>query len=544
MAVMKATRPDSPADHVEVDVDVIVIGSGIVGTYALYKMREAGFTVRTLEQGGGVGGVWYWNRYPGARFDSESYCYAYLFSDELYHEWHWQEHFAGQPDIERYINHVVDRFDLRQFICFNSKVIGATYDEASRTWTLNTEDGNVHRSRFVLSVSGGLSVPYWPNVDGMDDFRGVSAHTGLWPSEPVDFAGKRVAVVGTGPSGVQIVPMIADEVESLTVYQRTPNWCTPLNNRPITAEEQADLRANFPAIREKLNTGPSGFLHPTNDLNTTDVGRDERLAFYETMWNSPGFSKLSSNYRDITTNKAANAEFCEFIADKIRGIVHDQRVADKLIPNDHLYGGKRTPFVTGYFEAYNNPKVSLVDLHETPMVRVTETGIETTDGRREFDVIVWATGFDFGTGALMRMGVRGVGGQKLDEHWKSGPTDFLGFMCHGYPNFFFPGGPHGAGGGNYPRYASDQVEFITETLEFMRAHGFTRIDAPAESEESWMNMVTTLAPMTPFSEAHSHYYGANIPGKPRRYLLNPGGRQKLHDYIDEIQGNDYEGFVS
>ena len=292
-------------------VDVLIIGAGIIGIYALYKVQEAGFSVTTFEQGEGVGGVWYWNRYPGARFDSESYAYAYLFSEELFDEWEWSEHFAGQPDIERYLNHVVDRFDLRQHIQFGAKVVSAEYDEQTGTWTVTAADGRVQRARFVLSVTGGLSVPYFPDVPGRDDFAGISHHTGLWPAAPVDFAGKRVAVVGTGPSGVQIVPAIADQVASLTVYQRTPNWCTPLNNRPITADEQATLRREFEAIRETLNTAPSGFLHTPCTERTFDVDRDERWAFFEKIWHSPGFSKLSSNYIDITTDKAANAEFCD-----------------------------------------------------------------------------------------------------------------------------------------------------------------------------------------------------------------------------------------
>ena len=382
------------------DVDVLVVGAGITGIYQLYRAREAGFSARLLEAGGGVGGTWYWNRYPGARFDSESYTYGYLFSKALFDEWEWQEHFAEQPETERYLNHVVDRFDLRRHIRFDAKVTAADFDEPSGTWTVAVDDGDVFRTRFFIAATGVLSVPYFPDVPGRADFRGESHHTGRWPATPVDFTGKRVAVIGTGSSGVQLIPSIAEEVASLTVYQRTANWCTPLNNAPITPDEQAQLRADFEAICDTLNTSPSGFLHPVHDRATFDDSEAERWAFFEKMWSSPGFSKLTSNYTDLLFDHAANVEWCEFVADKIRSIVIDPATAEKLIPKDHRFAEKRPPFVTGYYETYNDPKVTLVDLAQTPIVRMTERGIETADGEREFDIVVWATGFDFGTGAL------------------------------------------------------------------------------------------------------------------------------------------------
>jgi cation diffusion facilitator CzcD-associated flavoprotein CzcO len=542
---LESRKADSKAATTpEADVDVIVIGAGVIGIYMLYKAREAGFNAVTLEQADGAGGVWYWNRYPEARFDSESYTYAYLFSKELFDDWHWSELFAGQPEVERYLNHVVDRFDLRRHMHFGVRVNSVTWDDDTATWLVRAADGTELRTHFVVSATGGLSAPYFPDVPGRESFRGISHHTGLWPKEPIDFKGKRVAVVGTGPSGVQVVPAIVDEVASLTVYQRTPNWCTPLNNRPLTDEDQEWLRRDFEPIRNQLNTGVSGFLHVPCDRYSTDDTKEERWAHYEKMWNGPGFSKLGSNYRDMTTNKATNAEFCEFLAEKIRGIVKDPAVADKLIPTDHLYGGKRPPFVSGYFEAWNRPNISLVDVKETPMVRVTETGIETTEGLREFDIIVWATGFDFGVGSLNRMGVRDRYGNRLEDNWAKGPQTYLGFMCHGLPNFFSPGGPHGAGGGNFPRYGNDQVDFITETLVFLREHGFDVIEPPASAQQSFMETVATLAPLTLFSENHSHYYGANIPGKPKVYLLNPMGRAKFRETLEEMVASDYEGFVS
>jgi cation diffusion facilitator CzcD-associated flavoprotein CzcO len=522
------------------DVDVVVIGAGITGIYQLYRAREAGFSALLLEAGDGPGGTWYWNRYPGARFDSESYTYAYLFSKGLFEEWKWNEHFAEQPEIERYLNHVVDRFGLRRHMRFGTNVTAAVYDEGSDKWTVVSSDGSEVRTRFLITATGVLSVPYFPDVPGRDDFRGESYHTGRWPATPVDFADKRVAVIGTGSSGVQIIPAIAGEVASLTVYQRTANWCTPLNNAPITPEEQAELRAGFEAMCQTLNTSPSGFLHPAHDRGTFDDSADERLAFFEKMWSSPGFSKLTSNYTDLTLDHAANDLWCEFIAAKIRSIVQDPEIAERLIPKDHRYAEKRPPFVTDYYEVYNHPNVSLIDLKQTPILRVTQNGIETSEGLREFDIIVWGTGFDFGTGALARMGIRGRDGIALTDYWIDGPKTFLGLQSAGFPNFFFPGGPHAAAGNN-PRYNGDQVDFITDTLVYLRDHGYRTIEVDPAAEERWTTMIDTGAAMSPFGEI-SYYFGSNIPGKPRRYLLNSGGRPKLLKEIRRVRQNDYQAF--
>jgi cation diffusion facilitator CzcD-associated flavoprotein CzcO len=532
---------DDRSSRIAADVDVVVVGAGITGIYQLYRAREAGFSARLLEAGGGVGGTWYWNRYPEARFDSESYTYAYVFSEELFEEWEWQEQFAAQPEIERYLNHVVDRFDLRRDIRCGAKVTSAVYDESSRNWTVTASDGTEVRAQFLIAATGVLSMPYFPDVPGREDYRGEMHHTGLWPTTPVDFARKRVAVIGTGSSGVQLIPAIAGEVASLTVYQRTANWCTPLNNSPITHDEQAQLRADFEAIREMLNTSPTGFLHNAHDRATFDDSKGERWAFFEKMWNSPGFSKLISNYTDLVFNEAANAEWREFISEKIRDIVKDPDTAQKLIPKDHRFAEKRPPFVTGYYEAYNNPTVSLIDLKQTPIVRVKEGGIETTDGVREFDIVVWATGFDFGTGALSNMGIRGRHGRKLEDHWADGPCTFLGLQSAGFPNLFFPGGPHAAASNN-PRYNCDQVDFVADTLDYMRDHGYDTIEVDPAAEEEWTNMVDANVTMSPFGES-SYFFGTNIPGKPRKYLLNSGGRPKLFEEIAKVRDNDYKAFT-
>jgi cation diffusion facilitator CzcD-associated flavoprotein CzcO len=532
---------DDDQNHQVADVDVLVVGAGITGIYQLYRALDDGFTALLVEAGEGVGGTWYWNRYPGARFDSESYTYGYLFSRELFDEWEWQEHFAPQEETERYLNHVVDRFDLRRHIRLGARVTSAAYEEGSGTWHVDTADGPAVTARFVVAATGVLSVPYIPDVPGRESFAGEAHHTGLWPSWPVDFAGKRVAVIGTSSSGVQVVPVIADEVASLTVYQRTPNWCTPLNNRPITAEEQAELRAGFEQLRETLNTSVHGFHHVAHDRAAVDDPSEERHAFYEKMWNSPGFTKLTSNYTDLLSNPDSNAEWCAFIGDKIREIVHDPDTAERLIPTDHRFGEKRPPFISGYYEAFNRPNVSLVDLKKTPMVRITPEGIETTEGLQEFDIIVWATGFDFGTGALSRMDIRGRGGLALADHWAEGPRTFLGVQTHGFPNLFFPGGPHAAAGNN-PRYNGDQVDFITDLLVYARERGFDVVETSQRAEDRWTRMIDRGAASPLSFGEKSYYFGTNIPGKPKRYLLNSGGRPKFFSIAADTVKNGYDSF--
>ncbi len=524
------------------DVDVLVVGAGITGIYQLYRALTEGFSAQLLEAGNGVGGTWYWNRYPGARFDSESYTYGYLFSRELFEEWEWTEHFAAQAETERYLNHVVDRFDLRRHMRFGARVTSAEYQEHSGCWRVRSKDGSEIRAGFVVAATGVLSMPYIPDIPGRDDFRGVAHHTGRWPDYPVDFAGKRVAVIGTSSSGVQVVAAIAEDVASLTVYQRTASWCTPLNNAPITAEEQARLRADFEQLRETLNTSVHGFHHLSSNRSAFEDTEVERRQFFERMWTSPGFVKLTSNYIDLLSDPEANAKWCAFIAEKIRGIVKDPATAARLTPTDHRFGEKRPPFVAGYFEAFNRPNISLVDVRETPILRVTPTGIETTEGSREFDVIVWATGFDFGTGALARMGIRGRSGLPLVDHWADGPRTFLGVQTHGFPNLFFPGGPHAAAGNN-PRYNGDQVDFVTDVLMYARDHTVDIIEVTERAEVRWTDMVNrgAASPLS-FGES-SYFFGTNIPGKPVRYLINSAGRPKLFSVIADVVANDYDAFT-
>jgi len=520
---------------------MVIVGAGILGIYQLYLADRAGYSVRMLEQGGGVGGTWYWNRYPGCRFDSESYTYGYLFSEELWQEWDWSQEFAPQPETERYLNHVVDKFGLRKHVRLGSKVTSAVWDCSAMSWAVRTEDGFEIRSRYLVSATGVLSVPQFPDVPGREDFRGEAYHPARWPTAPVDFTGKRVAIFGTGSSGVQIAPMIADEAESLVMYQRSATWATPLNNHPISAQQQAYLKANFAPIKAELDASISGFLHKPAGKKAFDDAPDERRAFFETVWNSPGFAKISTNYDDMMFNREANAEWCAFMAEKIQGIVKDPETADKLVPKDHLYVGLRPPYVTDYYEMYNQPNVSLVSLRETPIVKVTDTGIETSDGLREFDVIIWATGFDFGTGAMLRMGIVGEGGLALNDYWADGPRTYLGIMARGFPNLFFPGGPHGASGNN-PRYGALQIDFEQNLIDCARARGCRRIEVPEEAEQAWMDMIAQLEAYSPFQK-RGQYYGGNTPGKSKAYLLNPGGRPKLDEFMNKAVESGYDGFL-
>ncbi len=532
---------DSSSEPFVADVDVLVVGAGITGIYQLYRAREAGFSVQLLEAGGGVGGTWFWNRYPGARFDSESYTYAYLFSKELFDEWEWQEQFAPQPETERYLNHVVDRFDLRRHIRVDAKVSSAVYDEDSGRWSLTTSDGARYRTRFLVAATGVLSVPYFPEVAGREDFRGESYHTGLWPHSPVDFAGKHVAVIGTGSSGVQVIPAIADQVASLAVYQRTANWCTPLNNAPITPRRagtaEGRLREDVQEAGHLAERVPPSGARPRHlrrfPLRAVGVLRDD-VGRVRASRSSPATTPIFFSITRRTKSGVSSSRR------RSGASWWTRTTAERLIPKDHRFAEKRPPFVAGYYEVFNEPNVSLLDLRQTPIVRITGDGIETTEGMRRFDVVVWATGFDFGTGALMRLGIRGRHGLALEDDWADGPKTYLGIQATGFPNLFFPGGPHAAAGNN-PRYNGDQVDFITGALVYLRDHGYDTIEVDPAAESEWTNMVDAGAASQPFGES-SYFFGTNIPGKARKYLLNSGGRPKLLAMVADVVESDYKAF--
>ncbi|MGE0222502.1 MAG: flavin-containing monooxygenase [Acetobacteraceae bacterium] len=527
--------------------DAIIIGAGIAGMYQLYRLRQLGLSVRVFETGSGVGGTWYWNRYPGARFDSESYTYQFSFSEELLAEWNWSEHFAPQPETLRYLNHVADRFDLRRDIQFNSRVTAARFDEDGRRWTVTLDSGEQHQSRFLVTAIGPLSADTMPRIPGVADFRGQSFHTYRWPKEPVDFSGKRVAVIGTGATGVQVIQTIAPLVAQLTVFQRTPNWCTPLNNRPITEEEQRQIKAGYPAMFERLKTTTGCYVHDADPRGTFEVTEAEREAFWEQRYREPGFGIWMGNFRDMLTDPAANRLFSDFVARKIRERVKDPKVADMLIPKCHGFGTRRVPQETGYYEAFNLPHVKLVDTRATPIERITETGIRTSDAEHDFDMIVYATGFDAITGAFDRIEFRGTGGRTLTDKWKDGPKTFLGLQSAGFPNMLTIVGPHNASTRcNIPRCIEQNVDWVTDLLRYAQEHGVTRVEATPQAEEDWSRHIEELAEGMLYTQIDSWATGinSNVEGKNvRRILQYQGGAPAYRAKCEEVASQGYAGMV-
>ena len=524
-----------------VDVDAVVIGAGVSGLYQLYKLRQLGLKVRGFETGSGVGGTWYWNRYPGARFDSESYTYGYSFSQELLDEWDWAERFASQPETERYLNHVADKFDLRRDIQFKSRVTAAHYREETRSWDVILEDGRRYRTRLLITAIGVLSAPTMPRIAGVDTFLGQSCHTHYWPKEPVTFAGKRVAVIGTGASAVQTIPEVAKTAGHLTVFQRTPNWCAPLHNGKIGEEEMCGIRARYPEIFARCNDTPGCFIHAPDPRATHEVTQQEREAYWERLYGEPGFGIWQGNLRDILVDRRANALISDFIARKIRERVRDPAVAEKLIPKHHGFGTRRVPLETRYYEVYNQPNVELVDINETPIERITPTGIKTSDAEYEFDLIIYATGFDAITGSFDRIDIRGIEGRRLKDEWRDGPQTFLGILVEGFPNMLMVMGPH-AGLGNFPRAAEYSVEWVTGLVRFARDRGLTRIEATPAGVAQWTDHVRGLGEGLLMNEIDSWMTGVNhnVEGKQTRKIMRyTGGHPTFRAHCDAVAADGY-----
>ena len=527
--------------------DAIIIGAGIAGIYQLYRLRELGLSVRVFETGSDVGGTWYWNRYPGARFDSESYTYGYSFSEELLQDWSWSEHFSAQPETLRYLNHVADRFDLRRDIQCNSRVSSATFDDATNQWEIALDTGETHRARFLITAIGPLSADTMPRLAGVADFKGQSFHTYRWPKEPVDFTGKRVAVIGTGATGVQVIQTIAPLVGHLTVFQRTPNWCTPLNNRPISDEEQRQIKGSYPELFALLRTTPGCYVHNVDPRGTFEVTEAEREAFWEQRYLEPGFGIWQANFHDMLTDPKANALFSDFVARKIRQRVTDPAVAEMLIPKCHGFGTRRVPQETRYYEAFNQPNVKLVDIKATPLERITETGIQTSDASYEFDMIIYATGFDAITGAFSRIEVRGAGGQRLKDKWADGPKTFLGLQSAGFPNMLTIVGPHNASTRcNIPRCIEQNVDWVTDLLRHTRDNGITRFETTPEAEAEWTRHIDELAEGMLYTQIDSWATGinSNVEGKNvRRILQYQGGAPAYREKCDAVAAAGYAGMV-
>jgi cation diffusion facilitator CzcD-associated flavoprotein CzcO len=534
-----------PAAAASLDFEVIIIGAGMSGLYQLYRLRELGMRVRVFEAGTGVGGTWYWNRYPGARFDSESYSYGYSFSKELLEEWNWSEHFAGQPETLRYLNLVADKFDLRRDIQFRSRVTAAIYHEDTRSWDVALENGSRFRARFLITAIGPLSAPTLPRIEGIGSFQGQSFHTARWPHEPVDFAGKRIGVIGTGATGVQTIQTIAGSVGHLTVFQRTPNWCAPLHNSKIDAETQKKIKSGYPEMFRRCLETFACFIHTPDPRGTFEVSDEEREAFFERLYAEPGFAIWQGNFRDIITDRKANAVISDFVARKIRQRVKDPAVAEKLIPKNHGFGTRRVPLETRYYEVYNQDNVELVDITETPIERITPDGIKTSDAEYEFDIIIYATGFDAITGSFDRIDFRGVDNAPLKDKWKNGPQTFLGVMVDGFPNMMMLMGPHTALG-NIPRSIEYNVDWVTGLIRYARGSNLTRLEATPAGVTAWTDHVKALGVGLLSNEVNSWMTGfnSNVEGKQTRIVARYSGSAPAYRATcDEVAAKGYQQLV-
>ena len=524
-------------------VDAVVIGAGFAGLYAVYRLRQMGLSYRAFEQGGGVGGTWYWNRYPGASSDSESWVYSFTFSEELEQQWNWSCRFPEQPEILRYLEHVADRFDLRTAFEFNTRVTGAAYDESSGWWTCETAHGDRVRTKYLITAVGCLSAAQVPNIPGLSEFAGAWYHTGQWPHERVDFTGMRVGVIGTGSSGIQSIPIIAKQAKHLTVFQRTPNFSVPARNTSLSLERVAQLKRDIKQIRETCRWSTIGQPYDWKDTEALKVDPEARRQQFEADWQKGGFEWMFGSYRDLMVNKDANETAANFVREKIRGIVKDPEVARKLIP-EYPIGTKRLPLDADYFETYNRSNVELVDLRESPIEQIVPTGIRTRDKTYALDAIVFATGFDALTGPLTRIDIRGRGGQRLDAKWSTGPQTYLGVSTLGFPNMFMitgPGSPSVLG--NMPVSIEQHVDWICDCIAHLRMRGASTIEPTKDGEEAWGAHVKALADATLFPQTDSWYMGANIPGKPRVFLPYIGGFGTYRKLCADIAAKGYEGFT-
>ncbi len=537
----KPNTGNGEAATAETDVDVLIVGAGFGGMYMLQKLRELGFTGRILERGDGVGGTWYWNRYPGARCDVESMEYSYQFSDALQQEWDWSERYSPQPEILQYANHVADRFDLRDDIRFNTLVASATFHEDRNLWVLETQSGERHSARHCVMATGCLSSANVPDVKGRDEFKGAWYHTGNWPQEEVDFTGKRVAVVGTGSSAIQAIPVIAEQADHLYVFQRTPNYAVPARNKPLTAEERDRVKATYDDLRALEKSTRNGTRFEVSDVPALAVSAEEREARYRAMWDNGGLCYMTS-FGDLLLNTEANETAAEFIRERIRETVEDRDVADLLCPTS-VVGCKRLCVDTDYFKTYNRPNVTLVDISKAPIGEIAPDGPIANGEVYEVDAIVFATGFDAMTGSLAKIDIRGRGGLTLREKWGEGPRTYLGIAISGFPNLFTitgPGSPSVLT--NMLPSIEQHVEFIADMISYADGKGTTSIEATFEAEDEWVGHVNLLAGKTLYPTCNSWYLGVNIPGKPRvfmPYLGYPAYQAKCRD----VAANDYDGFA-
>ncbi|OZI24080.1 cyclohexanone monooxygenase [Bordetella genomosp. 9] len=523
----------------------MIVGAGFGGLYAIHRMRKLGLQVRCIEAASGVGGTWFWNRYPGARCDVESLDYSYSFSDELQQEWSWSHRYAEQPEILAYLNHVADRFGLRQHIRFETRVTGMRYDEGRAVWSVSTDKGPAVEARFCIMASGNLSAPRVPDIPGIERFKGEWHHSARWPEQGVDFTGKRVALIGTGATGVQMLPRIAAQASRVTVFQRTANFSVPANNHPMPEDEEREQKANYPALRKaarKQASGMSRVAIPT--MSALDMPREDRLRLYERLWAKGGSARMMGAFTDLMRNAEANESLASFVREKIRAVVKDPATADILTPRDHPIGSRRLCVDTDYYESYNRDNVKLVDARRTPIQEITEQGVRTTDADYDVDVIAFATGFDAMTGALNEISITGRAGARLGEKWRAGPATYLGLMVHGFPNMFIVTGPGSPSvKANMVTAIEQHVEWIADCLTYLDDHGIDTIEPTSEAEDDWVRHVNEVANGTLFPQAtNSWYVGANIPGKPRVFMPYVAGLPAYIKTCEEVVANGYRGF--
>lgn len=525
-------------------VDVVVVGAGFAGLYALHALRNKGYSVQVFEAGAGIGGTWYWNRYPGARCDIESIEYSYSFSEDLQQEWNWSARYAEQPEILAYMNHVADKFDLRKNIQLETRVVGAQFDDVSCRWRITTNQGDKLNCQFVIMATGSLSTPKKLDIQGIENFKSDQLHTAYWPEKGYDFSGKRVGIIGTGSTAIQAIPIIAKQAKHLTVFQRTPNFSIPAWNHQLNDEERKHLKKDYKQLRQKEWESHIGIVRLTPRTESAlEVSEEERLKEFEARWNFGGISFYSS-FPDLLVNETSNALVAEFVRNKIRQKINDPKVAEMLIPKGYPFGAKRLCADTNYYETYNLPNVKLVDVNTTPFVKFTPLGLQTTTEFHELDVLITATGFDALTGTLNNIEITGRNGEVLKDKWKDGPRTYLGIMMAGFPNMFVTTGP-GSPSVLFNMVLGNEyhVNWIARAIDDVRAKGAQTIEAKIESEDEWSTHVTEVGNQTLFPKANSWYVGANVPGKPRVILLYLGGFQGYSQRCELEAANGYKGCV-
>ena len=525
-----------------VDVDVVVVGAGFSGLYLLYRLRKAGFSTRVFERGGDVGGTWYWNRYPGARCDVESLQYSYSFDEQLQQDWHWPEKFSAQPDILAYANHVADRFNLKKDIEFNIEVKASRFDENLKTWKITTNTGEEIDAQYFIMATGCISTTQIPNIKGLSDYDGNTFHTGDWPHEEVDFSGQSIAVIGTGSSGIQSIPVLAKQAKKLTVFQRTPNYSIPSQNEPMTKKYERSWKDVYSERRKEMRYSAHGSLKDLNDVPALSVDEDQRQELYTKRWAIGGTGFLGS-FNDLLTNADANYTAAEYVRQQIKRVVKDKETAEILCPRSYPIGTKRICIDTGYFETYNRENVKLVDISKKPIQRLVADGIIVDDQLYAFDSIIFATGFDAMTGSIFNVDIKGRGGLALKEKWNAGPKTYLGLMSASFPNLFMITGPGSPSvKSNMIMSIEQHVDLVIETLLSMRRKGLSVVEPELEAENKWVDHVQEVANKTLFPQANSWYMGANIPGKPRLFMPYIGGVGAYREICEEIVANNYRGF--